>query len=57
MIKSLIAYVVMLFSIIGCMFVATTNIWWIIVLSIIGLVALVWMCVFIIIKEDKNIGE
>ena len=57
MIKGLIAYNVMLFSIIGCMFVVTTNIWWIILLSIIGLVALVWICVFIIIKEDKNMGE
>ena len=57
MIKGLIAYNVMIFSIIGCMFVATTHIWWIIALSIIGLIALVWLCVFIIIKEDKNIGE
>ena len=50
--KGLIAYNVMIFSIVGCMFVVTTNIWWIIALSIIGLIALVWMCVFIIIKED-----
>ena len=55
MIKGLVAYSVMLVSIIACMFVATTNIWWIIVLSIIGLIALAWLCVFIIIKED--IGE
>ena len=57
MIKGLIAYNVMIFFIIGCMFASTTNIWWIIVLSIIGLVALAWMCVFIIIKEDKNMEE
>lgn len=57
MIKGLIAYVVMIISIIGCMFVATTNIWWIIALSIIGLIAIVWLCVFIIIKEDKNRKE
>lgn len=55
--KGLIAYNIMIFSIVGCMFVVTTNIWWIIVLSIIGLIALEWLCVFIIIKEDKNIGE
>ena len=57
MIKALIAYIVMVFSIIGCMFGATTNIWWIIVLSTMGLVAIVCLCAFIIIKEDKNIGE
>lgn len=55
--KGLVAYVIMIFSIIACMFASTTNIWWIIALSIIGLIALVWICVFIIIKEDKNIGE
>lgn len=55
--KGLIAYGVMLFSVIGCMFASTTNIWWVILLSIIGDVALVWMCVFIIIKVDKNMGE
>lgn len=55
--KGLIAYNVMIFSIIGCMFVATTHIWWIILLSIIGLIALVWICVFIINKEDKNMGD
>ena len=55
--KGLIAYSVMIVSIIGCMFVATTHIWWIIALSIMGLIAIVWICVFIIIKEDKNIGD
>ena len=55
--KGLIAYNVMLVSIIACMFVATTHIWWIIALSIMVLIALEWICVFIIIKEDKNMAE